>query len=260
MGSNGYQLQDINKVHMEVPPDMIPPVLQSDEISVITGRAGDSRTFENHHAALQNDFEIPKAIRGDVHKSGLLAEKINIRNDTPKSESLVTTSPPLTTSGINLPPTYTPITNTVGAQATEASEFVPVKLERKGTIREEVTANVMKILLEDIDRKARMGLEEAELTILQTASDKSGWSMTAEQKVTDLVSTLETWKDNLEKKRGRFINFPWCGKTMNVTTLLDDAVGWIRRFREIGDVVVQCDPIHLGLPWAGIKFMTQVFF
>ena len=148
-----------------------------------------------------------------------------------------------------------PINHTTREQlGAGALEFEPQKLARRGTI----TANSIRLLLEYIDRKARERLEPDELAILQTARNKIGLSMTADQKLTDLVGVVETWRDNLERKRGRLITFPWGGKTMNLMNLLDDALGWIRRFREIGDVVAQCDPIHLGLPWAGIRFITQV--
>ena len=193
----------------------------------------------------------------DTHTSGHLINN-NIRHiDDPKPGSSATkvSSPPQPSPGSDLPPIPLPIKDTPRVQAAEDSELQPKKLARRGTM----TANKIKLLLEHIDHEARRGLEQDELEILQRASNRIGFNMTAEQKVTDLVGTLESWKDNLEKKRGRLITFPWGGKTMNVMNLVDDAVGWIRRFREIGDVVVQCDPIHLGLPWAGIKFITQVF-
>ena len=33
---------------------------------------------------------------------------------------------------------------------------------------------------------------------------------------------------------------------------------WLHKFKEIGDVVVNYDPVHLALPWAGIRFLLQV--
>lgn len=32
---------------------------------------------------------------------------------------------------------------------------------------------------------------------------------------------------------------------------------WLYKFREIGDVVSSFDPVHLALPWAGIRFILQ---
>lgn len=32
----------------------------------------------------------------------------------------------------------------------------------------------------------------------------------------------------------------------------------VQKFLRVGDLVAQVDPIHVGLPWAGIRFMLQV--
>ena len=33
---------------------------------------------------------------------------------------------------------------------------------------------------------------------------------------------------------------------------------WVDRFRQIGDIIVQYDPGHAALPWAGFRFLLQV--
>ncbi|KAI5840895.1 hypothetical protein BZA05DRAFT_242392 [Tricharina praecox] len=33
---------------------------------------------------------------------------------------------------------------------------------------------------------------------------------------------------------------------------------WIQRFKDIGDIVVQYDPGHAALPWAGFRFLLQL--
>ena len=35
-------------------------------------------------------------------------------------------------------------------------------------------------------------------------------------------------------------------------------IGWIQKFKEVGDIVVQYDPVHLALPWAVFRFILQV--
>ena len=37
-------------------------------------------------------------------------------------------------------------------------------------------------------------------------------------------------------------------------------VKWIQRFRDIGDIAVQYDPVHATLPWAGVRFLLEVSF
>ena len=39
---------------------------------------------------------------------------------------------------------------------------------------------------------------------------------------------------------------------------LDKVVEWVKKFREVGDVVAQYDPAHASLPWAGFRVLLQV--
>ena len=48
------------------------------------------------------------------------------------------------------------------------------------------------------------------------------------------------------------------GKEIIIRDQLDKVVGWIHKFREVGDVVIQYDPSHAALPWAGVRFFLQV--
>ena len=38
----------------------------------------------------------------------------------------------------------------------------------------------------------------------------------------------------------------------------DKVVGWLNRFTAVGDVVANVDPVHVGLPWAGIRLLLEV--
>lgn len=33
---------------------------------------------------------------------------------------------------------------------------------------------------------------------------------------------------------------------------------WLDRFKSVGDVVANVDPLHIGLPWAGIRMLLEV--
>jgi hypothetical protein len=35
-------------------------------------------------------------------------------------------------------------------------------------------------------------------------------------------------------------------------------LGWVNRFKEIGDIIVQFDPVHPALPWEGFRFLLQL--
>ena len=33
---------------------------------------------------------------------------------------------------------------------------------------------------------------------------------------------------------------------------------WVEKFKEVGDTIIQYDPGHAALPWAGVRFVLQV--
>lgn len=75
--------------------------------------------------------------------------------------------------------------------------------------------------------------------------------------LSDLGQLVATARDTSIKKRWRFRR-PGSGQTVVLRDLFSKIVVWIDRFKEIGDIVVQYDPVHAALPWAGIRFLLQV--
>ncbi|RDW68744.1 uncharacterized protein DSM5745_08504 [Aspergillus mulundensis] len=50
------------------------------------------------------------------------------------------------------------------------------------------------------------------------------------------------------------------GEKVIVRDLFAKVAKWITRFKELGDVAVQFDPVHAALPRAGVKFLLKVMF
>ncbi len=48
------------------------------------------------------------------------------------------------------------------------------------------------------------------------------------------------------------------GRTVVLKEKADKVVGWLNRFAAVGDVVANVDPVHVGLPWAGIRLLLEV--
>lgn len=46
--------------------------------------------------------------------------------------------------------------------------------------------------------------------------------------------------------------------TGRIPNLYGNIIGSVQKFIQVGDIVAQVDPIHVGLPWAGIRFVLQV--
>ncbi|RDW62068.1 hypothetical protein BP6252_11501 [Coleophoma cylindrospora] len=49
----------------------------------------------------------------------------------------------------------------------------------------------------------------------------------------------------------------FAGRTVTLKDKADKVIGWLNRFKSVGDIVVNVDPIHAGLPWAGICFLLE---
>ncbi|KAL9093584.1 MAG: hypothetical protein Q9165_003979 [Trypethelium subeluteriae] len=47
------------------------------------------------------------------------------------------------------------------------------------------------------------------------------------------------------------------GKEIVIRDILDKIVGWIRKFRDVGDIAIQYSPVHAALPWAAVRFLLQ---
>ncbi|KAI9695395.1 MAG: hypothetical protein M1820_008650 [Bogoriella megaspora] len=48
------------------------------------------------------------------------------------------------------------------------------------------------------------------------------------------------------------------GEEIVLRDVLEKIARWLEKFRAVGDSVIQYDPAHAALPWAGIRFLVQV--
>ena len=68
-------------------------------------------------------------------------------------------------------------------------------------------------------------------------------------------------EDAMRAKRENFATqwiLKWRGKEINVREKAEKLVGWITKFKEVVEIVVQSAPVHAALPWAGIRFILTV--
>ena len=80
----------------------------------------------------------------------------------------------------------------------------------------------------------------------------------------DSQETVSAVKSNLNeilnKKKGK----QWKVKIRGEEVVLRDVgmkiLHWADRFKQIGDIIVQYDPAHAAIPWAGFRFLLQVYF
>ncbi|KAF3915464.1 hypothetical protein ABW21_db0201142 [Orbilia brochopaga] len=50
----------------------------------------------------------------------------------------------------------------------------------------------------------------------------------------------------------------WRGEDIVIRDVTEKIIVWIKKFKEVGDTIVQYDPGHAALPWAGVRFLLQV--
>ena len=73
-----------------------------------------------------------------------------------------------------------------------------------------------------------------------------------------LQKILESAVQAKETSMAKRLNFKWRDKEINVRETASRLVGWITKFKEIGDIAVQYDPVHAALPWAGVRLILLV--
>ena len=61
-----------------------------------------------------------------------------------------------------------------------------------------------------------------------------------------------------EAKAANRLKLKWGDKEIDVQETADRLVGWITKFKEVGDIAAQYDPVHATLPWAGVRFILLV--
>ncbi len=65
-----------------------------------------------------------------------------------------------------------------------------------------------------------------------------------------------------KKKQATCQSKRWTFKLRGHTVVLreeaDKVVKWLDRFKQVGDVASNADPVHIGLPWAGIRVLLEV--
>lgn len=70
-----------------------------------------------------------------------------------------------------------------------------------------------------------------------------------------LLQAVRTKREMCEKNNW---NFQYKGRTIRLQDHADRILIWIEKFKAVGDIAVNADPVHAGLPWAGIRLLLQV--
>ena len=79
-------------------------------------------------------------------------------------------------------------------------------------------------------------------------------TITADAAVDDTLGTARTLQQKCKDRK-------WmCGdREVSVRQQADKVLQFLHRLKPVGDVVANIDPVHVGLPWAGIRVLLEVF-
>lgn len=102
----------------------------------------------------------------------------------------------------------------------------------------------------DLWGKALRKIEDAEKIQFNKVGDSR---LTILENILGLVHQKE---GECLERRWKFVNRK--GETIIIRDLCEKTVKWVGRFKEVVDTVVQYDPVHAALPWAGIRTLLQV--
>jgi len=70
---------------------------------------------------------------------------------------------------------------------------------------------------------------------------------------------LESAKLLQEKRRSKMWKYKnEKGEEIILHDVFAKIVAWVEKFKEVGDTIMQYDPGHAALPWAGVRFVLQV--
>nr|POE76720.1 hypothetical protein CFP56_75884 [Quercus suber] len=69
----------------------------------------------------------------------------------------------------------------------------------------------------------------------------------------DISTTIQAAHDAAEKQKSICQQQRWPGSEK-----ADKVLRWLDRFKSVGDIVANADPVHVGLPWAGIRMLLEV--
>ncbi|OQV00709.1 NACHT domain-containing protein, partial [Cladophialophora immunda] len=80
-------------------------------------------------------------------------------------------------------------------------------------------------------------------------------------KTTDVDALVQQVLAAARQKQTRCQETRWTwtfrGHTVTLQEEADNVIKWLDRFKQVGDVASNVDPVHVGLPWAGIRLLLE---
>jgi hypothetical protein len=107
----------------------------------------------------------------------------------------------------------------------------------------------------DLWSDALQTLSQDEQQAIQDIQPTQATQRPLSTRIEELVSITRTKQEECEKESYKF---RFQGKEIILRDVAGKIIGWLNKFKTVGDVVVNFDPVHASLPWAGVRFLLQV--
>lgn len=186
---------------------------------------------------------IKRRLKPSSSRSNLIlggAQPIQQSVSTSLQHGAANVSPPLST---NHPPSQsnasTLSTCTIGASSSSN------KPSRSST-----SPNLWVEALQTLPAKHRATIEHKTPSYSSSPQPASLSSM-----IEDLCSLTEQKRAECEKRGWKL---EYNGQQVILRDMAEKVIVWLNKFKAVGDIAVNFDPIHFALPWAGIRFLLQV--
>ena len=109
-------------------------------------------------------------------------------------------------------------------------------------IASSILAEVLEALRSDYRETIRISLQPTNVVSADDAFDE----VHAHAKELQQRSKIKKWSGTYR------------GRQVYVFDQADKVVQLLDRFKAVGDIVANVDPVHVGLPWAGVRFILEV--
>lgn len=76
--------------------------------------------------------------------------------------------------------------------------------------------------------------------------------------ITNLLHAVKIAEEECISKQWHYKRKNGKGEKVVLRDTFSKLIKWIQRFRDVGDIAVQYDPVHAALPWAGVRFLIEV--
>jgi hypothetical protein len=77
--------------------------------------------------------------------------------------------------------------------------------------------------------------------------------------VDEALSKVHTCAGDLQERcRRKKLSWTYKGRQVYLSEKMDKILQFLDRLKAVGDIVANVDPIHVGLPWAGVRAILEV--